>query len=190
MTFYSSNNDCAQSSLIRDQFNNCYQTHHPNVSADEAKALLALGEVRYDHTRTANTLAWIRSHPARFGHLTAQRFVEFWFPAADWIPPTKKFQNAFSIPNYAQKWALQQIRIAYVIWLATALSIPGAILMYRRNEAVTYYFIAVLTLYPLLYYLVVTDVRYRYPVLWITLLCAGYFLREMLEHKCESAPAN
>ncbi len=182
MTFYSSNNDCAQSSLIRDEFNNCYQTHHPNASVDEARLLATLGEVRYDRTRIADALAWIRTHPARFTRLTLRRFLEFWFPPADWIPPTKKFQNAFSIPHYAQKWSMQQIRIACVVWLATLLSIPGLILMVRRREPVTVYFTAVLTLYPLMYYLVVTDVRYRYPVLWITLLCAGCFLRDMLEH--------
>jgi hypothetical protein len=181
MTFYASNNDCAQSSMIRDQFNNCFQTHHPYVSVDEAKALFSLGEVRYDRLRTADALAWIRTHPARFTRLTLRRFLEFWFPAADWIPPTKIFQNGFSIPDYTQKWSLQQRRIAYVIWLATALSVPGLILMVRRRERVTLYFIAVLALYPLMYYLVITDVRYRYPVLWITLLCAGSFLRDMLE---------
>lgn len=190
MTLYASNNDCAQSSLIRDEFNDCYQTHHPVASLAEAKILAALGEVRYDHTRIADTKAWIRTHPERFAELTLRRFIEFWFPAADWIPPTKKFQNAFSVPHYTRKWSMQQIRIANVIWLATLLSIPGLILMVRRGEAIAFYFVAVLTIYPLMYYMVVTDVRYRYPVLWISLLCAGYFLCEMMEprtHKTEGA---
>ena len=178
---YVSNNDCAEASLIKDQFNNCYQSRNPDSSVQEARQLIAMGEVQYNKARIATTETWIRNHPARFAQLTLWRFMEFWFPPADWIPPTKKFQNPFSISQYAQKWALQQIRIACVIWLATALSIPGLILIVRHRETVSLYFIAVLALYPLMYYLVVTEVRYRYPVLWVTLLCAGSFVRDMLE---------
>jgi hypothetical protein len=31
-------------------------------------------------------------------------------------------------------------------------------------------------IYPLMYYIVVSDLRYRTPVLWLSLLPAGYFL--------------
>lgn len=31
-------------------------------------------------------------------------------------------------------------------------------------------------IFPLMYYLIVSDIRYRYPVLWLTLLPAGHFL--------------
>lgn len=181
MTLYASNNDCARSSLIRDEFNNCYQTHHPSASVAEAKLLATLGEVRYDRTRIADTEAWVRSHPARFTRLTLRRFVEFWFPAADWIPPTKKFETVFSTPQYTQKWSRQQIRIAYVIWFVTALSIPGLLLLVHQRKSISLYFMVVLTLYPVMYYVVVTDVRYRYPVLWISLLSAGYLIREILD---------
>ncbi len=181
MTLYASNNDCAGSTLIRDEFNNCYQSHHPNASVDEARILASMGEVRYDRARVADTKAWVLSHPMRFASLTLDRFVEFWFPAADWIPPTKKFQNAFSIPHYAQKWSRQQMRIAYGVWAITALSIPGFILLAMRRQGVVLYFLVVLSIYPLMYYVVVADVRYRYPVLWISLLAAGYFVTELLK---------
>ena len=32
-----------------------------------------------------------------------------------------------------------------------------------------------------MYYVVVSDMRYRYPILWLSLLPAGYFLREIAE---------
>jgi hypothetical protein len=64
--------------------------------------------------------------------------------------------------------------MTYIIWLATALSIPGLIVMARRREPVILFVAAVLLIYPLAYYFVVTDVRYRYPVLWLSLLPAGY----------------
>lgn len=181
MTLYASNNDCAQSSLIRDEQNNCYQTHHPNASVAEAEELGRLGEIQYDRKRTADTKAWIRSHGAQFAHLTLTRIKEFWLPATENIPANIKFANAFSIPHYAQIWTHQQNRIARVMWLITALSLPGLILMAKRREAVTLYILAVSAIYPLMYYVVVSDMRYRYPVLWLSLLPAGYLLREFAE---------
>ncbi len=181
IALYVSNNDCAQSSLIRDELNNCYQTHHPNASVAEAEELHRLGEIQYDRMRTADTKVWIRSHGAQFANLTLTRIKEFWFPATENIPATIKFANAFNIPNYSQIWSHQQNRIARVMWLITALSIPGLILMGKRREAVTLYMLAVSAIYPLMYYVVVSDMRYRYPVLWLSLLQAGYFLREFAE---------
>lgn len=181
IALYVSNNDCAQSSLIRNELNNCYQTHHPNVSLAEVEELHRLGEIQYDRTRTADAEAWVRSHGARFAHLTLIRIKEFWFPATENIPATIQFANAFSVPHYSQIWAHQQNRIARVMWLITALSLPGLILMARRREAVTLYILAVSTIYPLMYYVVVSDMRYRYPILWLSLLPAGYLLREIAE---------
>ncbi len=140
-----------------------------------------LGEIQYDRTRTADAEAWIRSHGARFTRLTQTRIKEFWFPATENIPATIQFANAFSVPHYSQIWAHQQNRIARVMWLITALSLPGLILMARRREAVTLYILAVSAIYPLMYYVVVSDMRYRYPILWLSLLPAGYLLREIAE---------
>jgi hypothetical protein len=48
--------------------------------------------------------------------------------------------------------------------------------MVRRREAVTGFIAFVLFIYPLMYYVVVSDVRYRYPVLWLSFLAAGYLV--------------
>jgi hypothetical protein len=154
MTLYVSNNDCAQSSLIENERQGCYQTHHPNEGMNEAQLLRNLGEVAYDRKRTADAANWIHTHPFRFLQLTLQRFRDFWFPPAD--------KHGFS---------------AHVIWLITALSGPGLILMARNRQPVTPFAGAVLLIYPLMYYLVVSDVRYRYPVLWVSVLSAGYSVR-------------
>ena len=39
--------------------------------------------------------------------------------------------------------------------------------MTRNQEPITLYVLVVLALYPLMYYVVVSDMRYRYPVLWL-----------------------
>ncbi|HEX4285805.1 MAG TPA: hypothetical protein VHZ28_11990 [Terracidiphilus sp.] len=180
MTLYASNNDCAQSSMIRDLMNGCYQSHHPNSSKAEAEYLLQIGEVRYDKKRTADAEEWMRTHPEKFEELTARRLLEFWFPPAETIPPGYEFSSNTGIPDYTQRWMRQQHIVDYAIWAVTGLSILGLVLMVVRRQPVVVFVLVVFALYPPMYYLVVSDVRYRYPVLWLSLLPAGYFLSELV----------
>ena len=153
MSVYASNNDCASASLVEDERGDCYQRHHPNTSRDEAHLVRTLGEVAYDRKRTADAVHWMASHPGRFRRLTLERFREFWFP----LPEDHPYTTA-------------------VVWFITALSIPGLILMAWRRERVIFFLLPVLAVYPLMYYIVVTDMRYRYPILWISALAAGYLV--------------
>lgn len=155
MTLYASDNDCAEASLNDDLSNGCYQSHHPNGSVSEAQLLRTLGEVEFDRKRTADTELWIKTHQARFWRLTFERFSQFWLP-----PP---YDEPFRTP---------------AIWVTTVLFVPGLLLMIFRREPVTWFVLTVLLIYPLPYYVVVSDVRYRYPVLWLSLLPAGYFIRQ------------
>jgi hypothetical protein len=158
MTLYASNNDCARSSLISEESNNCYQAHHPNTSLNEAELLMRIGEPGYDRLRIEDTERWIRTHPGPFMRLTMARVRDFWFPVAGGHP----FKAA-------------------TIWLPTLLAIPGLLLMAARRERVTWFVVVVLLIYPLMYYVVVSDVRYRLPVLWLSLLPAGLFLAHAVQ---------
>jgi hypothetical protein len=181
MTLYASNNDCAESSMFRNELSGCYQTHHPNTSIQEAELLRKVGEVYYDRKRIADAKRWIQANPSRFLNLTRTRVLEFWFPAAEAVPTGPgQFANNYVIPDYVRSWVRRQNGVAYAIWLVTALSIPGLILMARRREAVTVFILAVMAIYPPMYYIVVSDMRYRYPILFLSLLSAGYFISEAL----------
>jgi hypothetical protein len=158
MTLYASDNDCASPSLVASEANNCYQARHPNTSLEEAQLLSRLGEVKYDHLRVASTKEWIRDHPRAFLHLTLARFRDFWFPTPEGHP----FKSA-------------------MIWIATLLSIPGFVWMVRGRNPAIVFALFVLSIYPLLYYIVVSTVRYRLPVLWLSLLPAGYFVVQVRE---------
>ena len=138
LTLYASNNDCASPSLIADEQSGCYEIYGPNYSVKEAEALRNMGEVKYDHRRVADAENWIRTHPGPFMRLTLARFREFWFP--------RPVEHPFKVG---------------VIWIATVLSIPGLGLMAYRRERSTIFTVFVLSIYPLLYYLVLSDVRYR-----------------------------
>lgn len=165
-TLYVSNNDCAESSWIANELNGCYSAHHPNQNLAEAQLDRSLGEVQYDRKRVADTKAWIRSHPHRFRVLTIERFWEFWFP------PIRAQAHPYT---------------ACAIWIGTALSIPGLILMMYHREAATIFVLAVLSIYPLMYYLVISDTRYRYPVLWLSLLPAGYCVWQLMPRGLKSS---
>ncbi len=181
MTLYASNNDCAQSSMFRDQMNGCYQARHPNTSVEEAQTLMRLGEVKYDRERIADTKSWISDHRMQFMELTAQRLLEFWFPAIESVPATIQATNSAEILDAVRPWVEAQNLYARAIWVVTVLSLPGLILMARRRQAVLLFIVAVSAIYPILYYIVVSDMRYRYPVLWLSLLPAGFFIAAVLE---------
>ena len=152
-TLYSSNNDCAVSSLVGVGLNGCYQQTYPAASDSELQLMKQLGEVAYDRQKTADAMAWIRTHPLRFGRLTVERIAEFWFP-----------DPALAGPR------------VYAIWLITLLSVPGIVLMIRHREKASWFLLSLWILYPLVYYVVYSNFRYRYPILWASLLPAGYCL--------------
>jgi len=152
-TLYASNNNCAEPSLSREMLSGCHPATHPESSAIEAAILQSIGEPAYDRLKTAQALQWMRSHPRRFFRLTGARIAEFWFPPV--LPPR------YSV---------------YMIWAVTILSIPGFVLMFLRRIPVAFFIGTVFLIFPLLYYVVVSDIRYRVPILWLSSLSAGYFL--------------
>jgi hypothetical protein len=156
ITLYSSNSDCAEPSLYQEAVSGCIQKTFPVDSASEAQLLRTLGEVRYDRMRTADTLRWIRSHPKRFAELTAGRIRDFWFPSP-----------------------MGSTYTCYAIWGITLLSIPGIILALRRGLAIAPLILSVWVIYPAMYYVVVSCDRYRYPILWTSLLPAAYAIEAM-----------
>jgi hypothetical protein len=82
--------------------------------------------------------------------LLGKRIWEFWFP------------------NPAYGWFGRSISFM------TLLSIPGLFIIWRKNVRLAVFTGAVFILYPLLYYFNVSDYRYRYPILWLSLIFAGY----------------
>lgn len=166
ITLYSSNNDCASSSLVKERLSGCFQRTHPVDSPAEAQIMRQMGEVPYDRLKETEAIVWIRSHPVRFAQLTAKRFVEFWFP---------------DLNDY---WFR-----CYVIWAVTLLSIPGSYLMLRHRHRISWFILGVWLVYPPVYYVMVSSDRYRYPILWTSLLPAGYFLAWLTEKRWAKTPA-
>jgi len=163
LTLYASNNDCASSSLLASEASNCYQTYHPNTNIHESAMIRMLGEVEYDRRRVHDSGVWMESHPHRFLVLTIERLRDFWFPR----PIETPFKCA-------------------VVWIATLLSIPGLFKMIQRWMGLAVFVCSTLLIYPLMYYVVVSSLRYRLPVLWLSLLPCGWFLVDLWDRRAKA----
>lgn len=157
MTLDAANNDCASSSFVQIHQSGCYDRHHPYNNRVQADLVASMGEVNYDASRLRTALGWIRSNPGAFLRLTAWRTFEFWFP--------NKRESPY----------------AYTISVITLLSLAGFVLMARRGVSFLRFAAWASLLYPLAYYIVYSDSRFRIPILWISLLGAGYFLQSAWE---------
>jgi hypothetical protein len=142
-----SNNDCAQASLEDNLISGCAARMHPIRNRTEAELIVRMGEVDYNRMRTRTAINWIAAHRSRFLELTRQRIVDFWWPPHD--------------------WAIRAI---------TVLSFFGLLAMAHSASGPSLFLAGVLALFPVLYYVVESNIRYRYPIMWTSLLAAGYLL--------------
>ena len=165
-TLYVSNNDCAQPHILQTIDAGCYAQTHANKSAEEAQLVVSLGEHEYDRRRIADSLAWMKNHPEKTAALALARFREFWFPQ-------RKEQSPY----------------AEAVWVITLLSLPGFIWMARARLPAWKYMLAVCAVVPLPYYVVVADIRYRTPLLWVAQITAGYALSRVWSRRSRAREA-
>jgi hypothetical protein len=156
LELYVGNNDLAEASFALNEANGCHSRMHPGSSEAESRECEALGEAEYYRRRGTMALDWIRLHPGRFSILTAERLRMFWFPDSDGSP-----------------W------YAFSIAFVTISALTGMLLLGLRRDPVVVFFACASFTYPLLYYFVQSDPRYRTPFLWIPLLAGGYFLTDL-----------
>jgi len=165
-----SNNDCAPFSLMANMVSGCFGKHHPGGNAGECAKILAMGEARYNELRLHEAIDWVTGNPHRFLSLCAQRFVAFWLP-----------HNSESL---ARDFFKEGRRERYTIYLTTFLSIIGLWITARRNVKSAAVCAIWLCLYPIIYYLVQFEDRYRYPILWATFLLGAVPLSVVIERLC------
>jgi hypothetical protein len=148
-----SNADCSDARDSVNDANGCHDLLQPNRSRAEAEAIRREGEVPHNRARLETALGWIAGHPARFAWLTVERFREFWFPSADGV----------RVYTYAR-------------WGITILSVPGLVLLVRKRRRAALFLGGSMLLYPIIYYFIQANLRYRSPVLWISVLPAAFAL--------------
>jgi hypothetical protein len=123
---------------------------HPRTRREEAIKVRDVGEVAYMRESGREALAWIGSHPKEFARLTASRIRYFWVGSLDHPATGLLF---VVLAGLAAVGAVQALR-GLPATRSVALLIP-------------------LLTYPLIYYLVPWQHRYRFPIEWILFLLAG-----------------
>lgn len=119
---------------------------HPHTHEDEAKKVIAMGEVNYMRMRSAEATQWISSNPIAFMKLTLTRARLFWFPDGH---------------NFAGRSELGvAIRIG-ILWILGALSLLFAIDAARRRDPRRLILAAGLIGPCLIYLITHVDLRYR-----------------------------
>jgi hypothetical protein len=151
-----SNNDCARFGIQQNIESGCFAKVHPNANIDEARKVLANGEPAYNDLRLREALHWIDTHPARFFRLCALRVAAFWMPPAN--------GDRYSLLGVGRR--LERIAVCVM----TPLSVAGLFILYRRDILSASVCLICLGLFPLIYYTVQYEYRYRYPILWMTFL--------------------
>jgi hypothetical protein len=127
---------------------------HPSRYRPAAERLRAQGELAFNEDRKREAFEWIRSHPRQFAWLTAQRTIHFWFPSGR---------------NRAHALLLAGL---------TLLAFAGLGILWQHGSP-AFPIIAVIWLaYPLLYYIIQWSSRYRQPIDWSLILCAGVAVYE------------
>lgn len=141
------NNDLAQATA----FGNTVSLLHfsPTWNRDQAQQVKDLGEKAYNQAKLREAQRWIENHPSRFMRLTLERYILFWFPDYHWLP--------FNVG----------------VWLITALSIPAMISAVRTRSGIESLLVICSIGFSLPYCLVNGDIRYRTPILWVSLLFAA-----------------
>ena len=158
-----SNNSCATFSFMTNEFSRCFKINHPNEGLDQAERVRQLGEYAYNQTRLHEAVEWIRGNPKRFAELTWLRIVAFWFLS----------RTGHLLPDSRMPPGV------LTVWFMTLLSIPGLWLMWKKNPSAAGILVLWLLFFPPIYYIVQFDPRYRFPILWVTLLLAGFLIAEL-----------
>ena len=156
-----SNNPCAEFSMARNlERDGCFSRNHPNESLAEALRVADMGEANYNKARLHEAAQWIGQNRSRFWLLTAERSTAFWYS-----------NDASGLPFMSEVRRQQWILNAF-----TLLSIPGMLLLWKRERYAAVVVGMWLLFFPPIYYLLQYDPRYRHPIFWATLLPGAYAL--------------
>jgi len=147
------NNDCAAPKFTVNRHSGCFEARHPNTNPAEAAKVIEEGEVAYNSRKLREAVTWMSQNPARFASLTAERIRLFWFPEIG----------------------------SSLLTLITLLGFAGAAVLFKQNREAFWNLAIPLIVYPPVYYLTQNFPRYRYPILWISFLLAGYAVIQMMD---------
>jgi Dolichyl-phosphate-mannose-protein mannosyltransferase len=122
---------------------------------------LRIGETAFMEEEKHKALAFITSHPRIELRLVALRFVDFWMGTST---PLATFQQTASI----------SLRLLLLCnYVAPFGALLGAIVLIAQKNAYAFPVVSFLAVFPLVYYVTHTSLRYRHPIDPVVLLLAA-----------------
>jgi hypothetical protein len=158
----SANNETSALDLFNNNETRVAKQLHPSLSDEAVAEVRRIGEPAYFGQMRNRALDWMTSHPGETARRSVLRFLLFWFP----IPLREIGPKAI-------------IRSAIPCMLTLAAFI-GFFRLWQRGYRVAPMITVIWVMFPIVYYFVVHDPRYRYPIEWTINFCASYLLIEAL----------
>jgi len=140
---------------------------HPVWNPQELEKYRQQGELAYMQEKKQLAGQFIRSHPYKFGLLTLKRILYFWSGAPDETrvhPTNLRTRTAF-------------------LFTTALLSFWGAMRMMKRRVFGAHLFLSVLLLYPLVFYVIHVNPRYRHPIEPIMTILIAYLFCSAAQEK-------
>ncbi len=137
-------------------------TLHPNDSRAEAEKYKRMGEIAFMAEKQREAFAFMRAHPADTLQFMFRRFVNNWLAITD---------------SPVDMWATSPLYLKVFIvmnFLLSLLTMLGTLFAYRSNPEEAFPYAMVLLVFPLIFYLTHTSLRYRFPMDPIMMILAAY----------------
>jgi Dolichyl-phosphate-mannose-protein mannosyltransferase len=125
---------------------------HPNDNPAEAQKYARMGEIAYMADKEHEAFAFMRTHPVDTLNFMFRRFVENWLGITD--SPT-------------DLWATGNIKVQAFMVLNSLLSLLcllGALYAHRAHLPESPLYAMVLLIFPLVFYMTHSSLRYRFPI--------------------------
>ena len=135
---------------------------HPNDNQEEAEKYKRMGEIPYMAEKEQEALRFMRTHPAETLQLMFRRFVDNWLaitesPADTWS----------SSPLYVKAFFAMNFLLSFFTLL-------GVLFAYRARPLEAFPYAMVILIFPLVFYLTHSSLRYRFPMDPIMMVLAAY----------------
>ncbi len=131
------------------------------------------GEVAFMHSKGVEAKRFIGAHPALFAQLSLRRVAAFW----------TGLENPFRGFWETESWAVKLV--VATNFLTTIAAIAGVFVLWRRRNAAWWMLGSWVVVFPVIYYLTRTLLRYRHPLDPVVVLLAAVAIAAVWQRRKE-----
>lgn len=158
---------------------------HPNDDREEAEKYKSMGEIAYMQEKEREAFVFMRTHPADTLNFMFRRFIN------NWLAITDNPAEAWS----ASPWYLKAFVVLNL--LLSVFTLLGALFLNRPKPVEAFPYLMVLLVFPLIFYLTHSSLRYRFPMDPVMMVLAAYGVaypisvwnERMVRHRDAATPA-